>query len=78
MSPVNRSTVLLAAGILLLVLGIGSLFVPIPMKKSHGLEAGEIRIGIEHTVRERVHPAVSAALIAGGVTLLVLGRRKPR
>lgn len=67
---------LLIAGLILLVLGIASLFVPVPRKERHGFDAGPVSVGFETTRREVVHPAVSAVLIGGGVVLLVMGRRR--
>jgi hypothetical protein len=63
-------------GLILVVLGLVSLFVPIPHRVRHGVQAGPISLGVETTERERVHPAVSAALIAGGVVLMVVGRKR--
>ena len=70
--------ILLIIGLILLILGVASLFVPIPRKERHGIEAGPISVGVETTTRERVHPAISAVLIGGGVALLFAGRRKRR
>jgi hypothetical protein len=70
--------ILLITGLILLILGMASLFVPIPRKERHGIEAGPISVGVETTTRERVHPAISAVLIGGGVALLFAGRRKGR
>lgn len=67
---------LLIVGLILLILGVASLFVPIPRKERHGIEAGPVSLGVETTTRERVHPGISGALIAGGVVLMVVGRRK--
>lgn len=53
-----------------------SLFVPIPQREHHAVEAGPIRIGVETTDKEKVHPAVSAVLIAGGVALVIADSRK--
>jgi len=68
--------VLLITGALLLVLGVASLFVPIPRRERAGIRAGDISLGVETTTREKVHPAISAVLIAGGVVLLYAGRRR--
>jgi len=68
--------VLLITGALLLVLGVASLFVPIPHRERAGIKAGDISLGVETTTREKVHPAISAVLIAGGVVLLYAGRRR--
>jgi O-antigen/teichoic acid export membrane protein len=67
---------LLIIGIILLVLGIASLFVPIPMREKHGFNAGPVSVGVETTEHRKVHPAVSAVLIAGGVVLMIAGARK--
>ena len=65
---------LLVLGIILLVLGIASLFVPIPHRERHGIDAGGLSVGFETTTREKVHPIVSAALIGGGVVLLIAAK----
>ncbi|MEO6487081.1 MAG: hypothetical protein ABIO78_03955 [Thermoanaerobaculia bacterium] len=67
---------LVIIGIILLVLGLASLVVPIPRRERHGIDAGPVSVGITTTHRERVHPAVSAAIIGGGVALLLFGRKR--
>jgi hypothetical protein len=69
---------LFVVGVLLLLLGIASLFVPIPRRERHGIDAGGISLGVETTTREKVHPAVSAVLIGGGVLLMVAGKGRRR
>jgi hypothetical protein len=68
----------MAVGLVLIILGLVLLFVPIPHRVRHGVQAGPISLGVETTERERVHPGVSAVLIAGGVVLMVAGGRKTR
>jgi hypothetical protein len=70
--------VLIVIGLILLILGIASLFVPIPRKERHGIDAGPVSIGVTTTSRERVPPVVSGVLIAGGIVLLIAGSRKRR
>ena len=65
----------LAAGLLLIVLGIASLVVPIPHSENHGLKVGDTNIGVQTTQNERVSPIISAVLIAGGIALAVTGAR---
>ncbi len=67
---------LLIIGVILLALGIASLFVPIRVRERHGIDAGPVSVGVVTTTRERVHPAVSGALIVGGVALMIVGGRK--
>jgi hypothetical protein len=68
--------VLMVIGLVLVVLGLASLFVPIPHRVRHGVQAGPISLGVETTERERVHPGISAVLIAGGVVLMIAGRKR--
>lgn len=68
--------VLLWTGLLLIVLGIASLVVPIPQTERHGIQAGDINIGIQTSQSERVSPIISVVLIAGGIALSVAGGRK--
>lgn len=63
-------------GAILLVAGLLSLFIPIPHREHHGIKAGPVSFGVDTTERERVHPAISGVLIAGGVVLIVAGSRK--
>jgi len=65
---------LLIVGVLLLLLGLASLFIPIPRRERHGIDAGGLSLGVETTTREKVHPAVSAVLIGGGVLLMLAGK----
>jgi hypothetical protein len=67
--------ILLVIGVLLLLAGVVSLFVPIPQKVRHGFQAGPVSVGVTTTERQKVSPAVSAALIVGGVALMIAGGR---
>ena len=69
---------LIAAGIVLLVLGVGSLFVPLPKRERHGVNVGGVSVGFETSSRETVHPAISAVLVAGGVVLIIAGVKQRR
>lgn len=64
---------LLWVGLLLLVLGIASLFVAIPHKETHGIKAGDVNIGVQTETSETVSRGVSVALIVGGLVLAVIG-----
>jgi hypothetical protein len=70
----RRMRVLFIVGILLVLVGIASLFVPIPQRERHGIDAGSVSIGFEATTREKVHPLVSAVLIGGGIALMLGGK----
>ena len=67
--------IVLVAGLLLVVLGIASLFVPIPRTDRHGIKAGDISIGVQTTQNQHVSPLISALLIGGGIALTFGGSR---
>ena len=69
---------LFAVGLILLVLGVASLFVPIPQKERAGVEVGGVSLGVETTSREKVSPIVSGALIVAGAGMMIAGGRKRR
>ena len=64
---------LFIVGTLLLLVGIASLFIPIPHRERHGIDAGGLSVGCETTTREQVHPVVSAVLIGGGIAWMLGG-----
>ncbi|HKB81037.1 MAG TPA: hypothetical protein VKH35_15120 [Thermoanaerobaculia bacterium] len=70
--------ILFAVGLIVLALGIASLFVPIPTRQHHGIKAGNISVGFETTERHKVAPAVTAALIGAGAVLMIAGGMRRR
>jgi hypothetical protein len=70
--------ILLLIGGILLLLGLASLFVPVPRRERHGIDFGGVSVGVETTAREKVHPVISAILIGGGVILILAGQRGRR
>ena len=65
---------LFGIGLVLLILGVVSLFVPIPQRERHGLSVGDVSVGITTRHDEKVSPVVSAVLILGGVGMLIAAR----
>jgi hypothetical protein len=63
-------------GLVLLILGIGSLFVPIPHNERDGVNVGGVSIGVETRHDEKVAPIVSAVMIVAGAGLMVAGRTR--
>jgi hypothetical protein len=63
-------------GLVVLVLGVLSLFVPIPRSERAGFEAGGISVGVTTSHKERVSPIVSGVMILAGAGMMVAGRRK--
>lgn len=67
--------VLLYIGLVLIMLGVGSLFVPIPHTQTEGIKIGGANVGVQTTHSERVSPVISVVLIAGGIALSIAGAR---
>jgi len=66
---------LLWSGLLFVVLGIVSLFVPIPRTDTAGLKVGDINIGVQTRHSKPLPPIISAVLIAGGISMIIAGAR---
>jgi hypothetical protein len=69
---------LFVVGFIVLILGVASLFVPVPQRERSGIEVGRVGIGIETTHRETVSPIVSGVLILAGAGMMIAGNRKSR
>jgi hypothetical protein len=67
---------LFVIGLVVLVLGIFSFVVPIPMSHSHDAKIGDATIDITTHSSEKLSPVVGGALCLAGVVLLIAGSRK--
>ena len=67
---------LFAVGLIVLVLGILSFFVPVRHTEHHGLDAGDIHIGVNTHHSDLLPPYVGIALVVVGGGLMVVGGRK--
>jgi hypothetical protein len=67
---------LFVIGLVILILGVASLFVPIPKKERAGVEVGGVSLGVETRTRETVSPVVSGVLILAGAGMMIAGGRK--
>jgi hypothetical protein len=67
---------LLAVGVIITLLGIVSFFVPISHTEHHGLDAGDIHVGVNTHHSDLLPPYVGVILIAVGGGLMVAGVRK--
>jgi hypothetical protein len=70
--------VLLWVGVILVVLGIASFFVPIPQREKESVSAGGVSIGVETTHSQPLPVAASVAMVIGGSLMAAAGglRRK--
>jgi hypothetical protein len=66
---------LLLVGVLLVVLGILSFFVPVPHSEHHGVNIGDAHVGITTHDEDKVPPAVSIVLVVVGAALMIAGRK---
>ncbi|MGA8215782.1 MAG: hypothetical protein WB799_19470 [Candidatus Sulfotelmatobacter sp.] len=66
---------LMVVGLVVLVLGIASFFVPVPYSEHHGVSFGETHVGITTHEEERVSPVVSVVLAVVGAGLMIAGRK---
>jgi hypothetical protein len=67
---------LFTVGLIVLILGIVSFFVPVPSSEHHGVSAGDMHMGITTHHEDRVPPAVSIVLLVVGAGLMLGGRGK--
>lgn len=67
---------LLVIGLIIVVLGILSFFVPVPHTEHHGLDAGDIHVGVDSHHSDLLPPYVGVVLIVVGAGLMVAGGRK--
>ena len=67
---------LFIVGLVVLVLGIASLFIALPKKERHAIEVGDVSIGVQTTEKKTVSPIVSGVLVVAGAGLMIAGRSK--
>ena len=58
-------------GLGVLILGVVSLFVPIPRNEREGFKVGGISIGIETQHSERVSPIIGGVMILAGAGMMI-------
>jgi hypothetical protein len=67
---------LFVVGLIIVVLGILSFFIPLPHTERHGVDAGDIHLGVNTHHDELLPPYVGVVLIAVGGGLMVMSRRR--
>lgn len=67
---------LFGVGLIVLVLGIFSFFVPVPHSEHHGVSAGDVHRGVTTHDEDRVPPALSVLLVVVGAGMMIAGRGK--
>ena len=67
---------LLVIGLIIVVLGILSFFIPVPHTEHHGVDAGDIHVGVNTHHDDMLPPYVGVGLIVVGAGLMIAGGRK--
>lgn len=66
---------LMIVGVVVLVLGVLSFFVPFPHSEHHGVSLGDAHVGITTHDDEKVQPVVSILLVVVGAGLMIAGKK---
>jgi len=66
---------LMLVGVVVLVLGIVSFFVPVPHSERHSVNIGDAHVGVTTHDEDKVPPAVSIVLVVVGAGLMIAGRK---
>jgi len=67
---------LFVVGLIILVLGILSFFVPISHTEHHGMDAGDIHVGVNTHHSDLLPPYVGVILIVVGAGLMIGGGKR--
>jgi hypothetical protein len=67
---------LFSVGLVVLVLGILSFFIPVRHAEHHGISAGDLHVGVKTEHSDRLPPAVGVVLIAAGAVMMIAGQSK--
>jgi hypothetical protein len=62
-------------GVVVLVLGVLSFFVPFPHSEHHGVRVGDAHVGITTHDDQRVPPVMSIVLVVVGAGLMIAGNK---
>ena len=66
---------LMLVGLVVLVLGVLSFFVPFPHSEHHGVRVGDAHVGITTHDDQRVPPVMSIVLVVVGAGLMIAGNK---
>jgi hypothetical protein len=66
---------LMLVGVVVLVLGVLSFFVPFPHAEHHGVNIGDAHVGITTHDDQRIPPVMSIVLVVVGAGLMIAGRK---
>jgi hypothetical protein len=67
---------LFVVGLVVLVLGILSFFIPVRHTERHGVDAGDVHLGIKTHQDNMLPPVVGIVLVVVGGGLIIAGRKR--
>jgi hypothetical protein len=67
---------LFGVGLVALILGILSFFVPLPHSEHHGISAGDVHLGVTTEHSDRVSYALSIVVVVVGAGLMIAAQNK--
>jgi len=67
---------LFGIGLVVIVVGILSFFVPVPHAEHHGAEIGDVHVGVTTHHENMLPPAVGIVLLVAGAGMVIAGRSK--
>ena len=65
---------LFGIGLVVIVLGILSFFVPFPRAEHHGADIGDVHVGVTTRHDSLLPPAVGIVMIVAGAGMVIAGR----
>jgi hypothetical protein len=67
---------LFGVGLVVIVLGILSFFVPVPHAEHHGANIGDVHVGVTTHHENTLPPAVGIVMLVAGAGMMIAGRGK--
>jgi nucleoside recognition membrane protein YjiH len=67
---------LFGIGLVVIVIGILSFFVPVPHAEHHGAEIGDVHVGVTTHHENMLPPAVGIVMLVAGAGMVIAGRGK--
>jgi hypothetical protein len=65
---------LFGVGLVVIVLGILSFFVPVPHAEHHGANIGDVHVGVTTHHENMLPPAVGIVMLVAGAGMMIAGR----
>ena len=63
-------------GLIIAILGVASLFIPIPQRNTEGFRVGDVSLGIEVRREEKISPVLTAVMIVSGIGAMIAARSR--